>query len=347
MRLAILASALVLLAAPAAAQDSALASGPPQPVGDDTLPAPVFRAHEPLELTLITDLGALKKDRTGEPEWQAGTLRLSSGDSMAIRVRARGFMRRKNCDLPPLRLDLPRGKAKETALSGLNKFKLVVHCRDTDRFESYVVEEYLIYRAYALLTPMSQRARLARITYVDARGRSSPDQRWAILLEDDDDVAKRNGLRVLEAKGAGPADIESYNSILVGVFQYLIGNTDWSIVALHNMALLQGMKATYAMAFDFDYAGIIATRYAVPDPRLGIRDVRERIYRGFCTREDRWDEVVAHVLSKREAIRALYEQEPALSDRERKGALQYLDDGFAVLADPERRTRLLKAQCRG
>lgn len=313
----------------------------------DSLLAPVFRQHTTIPVTLVTDMRALTRDRRGEPEWQPAVVRFAeTGDSLEAEVRARGVFRRANCSLPPLRLDIPRKKAQATPLAGLNKFKLVVHCENSQTFEQYVVQEYLLYRVYNLLTPYSQHARLLRATYVD---RGSPEDsltRYAILLEEDDDVAARTGSSLIEAIGARPEDLDSYQSALVGVFQYLIGNTDWSITGLHNVKLMQTVSTTYPMAYDFDFSGAVNARYATVDPSVPVRTVRDRIFRGFCTTEDRWAEVYALFRAKRPEILALYESEPALDESVRKRTLDYFGDFFDMLNDPERAHRQLGGSCR-
>jgi hypothetical protein len=345
VRLTRTASAALLLALVAGrtpAQDSTLAGPPP-----DSLLAPFFRDRSALGFTLETDLRQLTRDRSGEPEYQPAVIRLSSGDSIEARVRTRGLFRRRRCTMPPLKLDLPRGKANATALAGLNKPKVVVHCGNATRYEQYIVQEYLLYRVYELLTPISQRARLVRITYVDPRQRRDSSSHYAIVLEEDEDVAERTGLRLIEVTGAGPDDLESFQSALVGVFQYLIGNTDWSAHALHNVVLLQSMTTAYPMAYDFDFAGAVEAMYATPDPSLGIESVRERVYRGFCTSEDRWADVFAHVLARKDAIRALYREETALEPRVRDRTLAYFEQVFRILEDPALAQRHIVRNCRG
>jgi hypothetical protein len=329
-------------ALPAAGQDTLSI-----PAGGDSLLAPFFKDRSPLAITLETDIRELSRDRTGEPEWQPATVRFADGDSLTARVRTRGLFRRRRCALPPLKLDIPQNKAKATAFAGLNKPKLVTHCGSTERHEQYVVQEYLLYRVYELLTPISHRARLVRVTYVDPRERGDSSSRYAIVLEEDEDVAARTGLRVVEITGAGPADLDSYQSALVGVFQYLIGNTDWSATGLHNVVLLQSMLTTYPVAYDFDFSGAVEATYATPDPRLGIRSVRERLYRGFCTTEDRWAEVFAHIRSQKEAIWALYREESALDAGIRDRTLAYFDQVFRVLDDPAAANREIVRKCRG
>jgi hypothetical protein len=338
---------LGLVAAHLTIASGALAAQAPIDSAADTLLAPVFREHGTVAITLETDLRELKGDRRGEPEWQPALVKFpDTGDTLEGEVRARGVFRRANCTLPPLRLDIPRKKAQSTPFAGLNKFKLVVHCENSETFEQYVVQEYLLYRIYNLLTPYSQRARLLRVTYVDTRNRRDSLTRYAILLEEDEDVAARTGSVLVEAMGAGPDDLDSYQSALFGVFQYLIGNTDWSITNLHNVKLLQTVRATYPMAYDFDFSGAVNARYASVDPSIPIRSVRERVFRGFCTPEDRWQEVYELFRSRHADIAALYESETALTESVRRRTLEYFGEFFELLNDPDRAHRALGGSCR-
>ncbi|HUF29419.1 MAG TPA: hypothetical protein VMM77_02060 [Gemmatimonadaceae bacterium] len=314
----------------------------------DSLLAPVFREHSALPVTLVTAMRQLTRDRRGEPEWQPAVLRFggAASDSLEAEVRARGLFRRNKCAVPPLRIDIPRKRAETTPLGGLNKFKLVVHCENNDTYEQYVVQEYLIYRVYNLLTPFSQHARLLRMTYVDSSSPADSVMRYAILLEEDEDVARRTGTALVALTGAGPYDVDSYQSALVGVFQYMIGNTDWSIAGLHNVKLFQRLLETFPMAYDFDFSGAVHARYATVDSRLPIRSVRDRLFRGYCTEEDKWQEVYALFRARREAITALYVNEPALDAKVRDRTLGYFNEFFAILDDPARADRMLARACR-
>ncbi len=55
--------------------------------------------------------------------------------------------------------------------------------------------EYSAYRLYNLMTPLSFRARLANIDYLDDNGRPYVS-RVGFFIEDFSDVAKRNGMAV-------------------------------------------------------------------------------------------------------------------------------------------------------
>ena len=136
----------------------------------------LFAPHEVLALTLEADFDQLKKDRDQESEEREGRIMLTGSDgqpiSLTIQVKTRGNfrLRKENCSLPPLRLNLPGEGLDGTVMEGQDKLKLVTHCRDNDNYQQNVLEEYLAYRMYNLFTPKSFRVRLARVTYVDSKG---------------------------------------------------------------------------------------------------------------------------------------------------------------------------------
>jgi hypothetical protein len=133
-----------------------------------------------------------------------------SADTVAVELRTRGIFRRRPsvCTFPPLRLTIRPRAARETQLAGERRVKLVTHCRPSDQYEQYVLQEYLIYRAYALLTDLSLRTRLARVTYEDAASKEKPVTRYAILIEDQRRLAERVQERLYAGYCGPPEDFE-------------------------------------------------------------------------------------------------------------------------------------------
>ena len=89
-----------------------------------------------------------------------------------------------------------------------------------------------MYKAYNLLTDQSFKVRLARITYRDSAGVKEPQTRQAFLLEEDRFLAKRNRLENYNLKNMQMKQVDTLSMATVAVFEYMIGNTDWSVVAL-------------------------------------------------------------------------------------------------------------------
>ena len=139
------------------------------------------------------------------------------------------------------------------------------------------------------------------------------------------------------------------------MFQYFIGNTDWSAFAgpagaacCHNIVpLARDDGVLLPITYDFDAAGIVAASYALPDERLRIRSVRERLYRGSCRDLAALQRSFEPFEVKRAEIRALYEQHPQLSAKSREKALEYIDEFYALIAEPKRVERAFGSNCGG
>ena len=314
-------------------------------------PTSLFESHAPLDLTIRTDLRALVRDRGEKRRDHDGIVRLASAnggvDSAAVQLRTRGIFRRRPsvCSFPPLRLTIRPRVARDTPFARERRIKLVTHCRGSDQYEQYVLQEYLVYRAYALLNPLSLRTRLARVTYEDAAGREKPVTRYAVLIEDERRLAERHRMRVVEDTGTPMARLDPTQTVFVAVFQYFIGNTDWSIRALHNVILLaDSVGRILPVPYDFDWAGVIGTRYAQPDTSLPIKNVEQRLYAGYCGQPEDFEQIFAHFRHHRPAIEALYDLEP-LERGHRERARRYYAEFYRLIDDPRRVRREMLTSC--
>ena len=88
------------------------------------------------------------------------------------------------------------------------------------------------------------------------------------------------------------------------------------------------------IAYDLDFSGLVGTRYATPDPRLGLRTVRERLYRGPCRTMEEYEPHLAVYREKEAEILALYEAFPGLDSRYRQETARFLKDFFGLLKRP-------------
>jgi hypothetical protein len=122
----------------------------------------------------------------------------------------------------------------------------------------------------------------------------------------------------------------------MSAFQYLIGGTDWSLVALHNIVLVQSKEngIVTPVPYDFDWSGIVSTKYSFPDYRLPIKSVRERIYRGICRKPEEWDAVLQAFRDKKSSVYSVYDSFPALDARYTRDTRDYLDGFYEVIDRP-------------
>ena len=299
----------------------------------------LFRSDDTLSVTLRTDLRALLRDKdTANAPWRNAMLTYAGPEgevSVPLRVRTRGIYRLSHCDLPPIRLRFSDSTSRGTLFHGLGRPKLVNPCQNSGEYEQYVLEEYAIYRVLRLFTPVSLWARLLRITYQDAAGRSKAVTRYAFVTEDPDRFAERFGGTFLKL-GMGIGRLNQSNVALLAVFQYFVGNTDWSLVGLHNIALLKVKDSTLALPYDFDWSGVIDAPYAHPAPVLRSSSVRERIYRGYCQPPEVVEPTLARFEALRDTIAAIYRSVPGLEPRSIEQTLRYYDEFYRAIADRRR-----------
>ncbi len=339
-------SSVDVLAPPAQAAAGAVAVEAPR-----TLP-PLFASHAVLELTLGADFDRLKGDRKEGSEYRPGLLALTADDGstrqIELKVRTRGKFRLKTCRFPQLQLNLPKGKLQGTVFDGQDKIKLVTHCRDGDGEEQNLLEEYLVYRTYNVITDQSFRVRLARITYVDRSGEEDPATRYAFFIEEEDAIAERVGGMILRVNQVHPKHLSARESARMALFQYMVGNTDWSMVYFHNVELLRTPQDLHVpVPYDFDWAGLVSPSYAKPDASLDIRSVRQRLYRGFCRPDVDFSDLYAEFIELRPELEQLYYEVEGFEEDKREVALKYLNEFYDVIESEGLARRRIEESCRG
>lgn len=304
---------------------------------------PLFSSAEPFIFTLAADFKALNKDRDPESRKRyPGELRISgvggSQVTLPVQLSARGHLRRmaRTCDYVPLRVEFPKQGVAGTVFARQEALKLVVQCVRGGDFEQYLLREYLAYRLFNVLTPHSFRARLARVTYVDQATGQATGTRYALFVEDDGDVAKRMEGRTVELPRLLFNDVDTGTLMPMMMFEYMIGNTDFSIFALHNVRLVQRPdKSIHPVPYDFDISGLVHPPYAIPGRGLMITSVRDRLYRGPCRKQEPIDSYLANFMAKKALVRALPDAIPGLDKASREDVTSYLDDFYSAIKTPK------------
>ncbi len=347
LRRAFLFLCLLCLGRATLAQDGAFFIADGMPISDtdlaERLPSSfnLFDDEEPLELTIRSDFKALIKNKFNT-EYQPAILEYQLDDEVLIRrqirVKARGNTRRQICHFPPLKLDLKKTDFLIEDLQELSKMKMVSYCRQSKVFESYLLKEYLAYKMLNLLTPLSFKVRLVRMTYVDTGRNDKTLDSYALLLEPVKGMEKRLDAIELEAVKLNTKLAEQGQMALVDLFQYMIGNCDWSVPALHNVKLLKAkdhtVQAPWVIPYDFDYSGLVNAYYAVPPENLGLKSVRERLYRGFCRPEAEMEATRQRFLEKKDSLIALVENFDPLEKKFKRDLLGYVEEFYATIEQP-------------
>jgi len=320
-----------------------------------TLPVratPLFESDEVIDVELLGPLTSVIGDRESRKEYPF-VLR-SGGMDLAIDLRVRDKSRLEICEFPPLRLNFDRAGTVRGPFAGQDGLKLVTHCRGGDRGSANAVEEYLAYRIFGLLSDVSYRVRLLRIRYSDTEHGVEADEPglYAFVIEPGEQLAQRVGGVPTDLPGIALAQLDPGQAALVYVFQYMIGNTDWSFAmaegednCCHNGDLFARGEAIYYVPYDFDLAGIVNASYARPLPEMRLRSVRQRRYRGFCTDSKTLGAAIASVNARRDEIFELIRNTPGLNEKGAEKTIDYLAGFFDKSADEDRLLRAFERDC--
>ncbi len=302
-------------------------------------PKALFSSHEMLNITLRGDFKTILDDIGDDRSEHTALLEyIENGDTVRLNVKimTRGNFRRDddNCVFPPLKINFKKKQVKGTLFDGIDKIKLVSHCRPNSKvYRQYNVSEYLVYRVYNIITDTGYRVRPAIINYVDEPSGKKSQESNAFFIEPDDVLADRIGGKEFEKKYVFQDSTRYDYMTRLAIFQYLIGNTDWAVSTLHNIKLFKTdtAKPAYAIPYDFDWSGIVNTIYARPLPRFEIESVSDRLFRGYCRSMEQFKEEFEYFKAKKAEIYDLYENFEPLGKRQRKDAFNYFDEFYEII----------------
>lgn len=289
-----------------------------------------------------------------EEAWLNGTFAFTDADGsvhkVGLKLRTRGNYRRdkEHCDFAPIRLNLPKDKLAGTIFEGQDKLKLVTHCQNNDSvYENLVIREYLAYRLLHELTPRSFAVRLMRITYLNT-GYDRERTKYGFVIEEDRDVAKRNGMKIADVGLITNEYLDPEQASLVHVFQYMIGNTEYSVLrpepnraCCHNAKLMapKGESIYTPIAYDFDFSGLVNAPYAEPNPRYKLPNVRVRQFRGSCQYDEQLEATLQYFREKKDALYKVIDDMEPMTRLTRSAVTRYIDgfyDRIETRADAEK-----------
>ena len=320
---------------------------------------PLFASDDLIEMTIEAPLSSIMRERSIEEE-TAAKLRYSNSDGNIIEheigIRARGGYRRDPdvCNFVPLRLNFKKSLTANTLFAHQDKLKLVTHCQtNSPKYEQHLMTEYLAYRILNIVTDLSFRVRLLRVTYVDTARENRTLVRLAMISEHRDRLAKRISSEVVSTDIIEFKQLVNAYTNIISVFHYFIGNTDYSPIApapgddcCHNHSLFTSKGKRYvSIPFDFDMSGFVYADHAISNPRFKIRNVRQRRYRGRCFNNFYVATSVGKFFEQRDNIYALIKSQELLTDTTRGRLTRYVDDFFESLDSPDSIEKTLVRNC--
>ncbi len=323
---------------------------------------PLFQSHETLKAVLTAPLSQTYAQRDSDVRlYFPGQWTYMNEDDesqrLEVSVRIRGNFRKEYCELPPIRLNFKKSQVKGTLFSGQDKLKLVSPCQHGLEAQQKLLLEFLAYRTYEILTDQSFGSRLIRLSFVDSDDKMQPWTDLAFVIEDEGDIAKRLDLDKARVAENRFEELDQRATALYELFQLLISNHDYSVLkgpegayCCHNSVMYTREEAAdkrIPIPYDFDMSGLVNAKYAAPPSHLPIRLVRTRFYRGLCQPDHVMQEAIAHMLSKKDEILALFETTPELSRLSRNRSVAYVKKYFAILEDDAKLKTQVLDRCRG
>jgi hypothetical protein len=327
--------------------------------------APLFAENTVMKLSIALDFKDLCRPRESENCDFVPTVLVygtESGEkrSMPVEIKARGGWRSlsRNCSAPLLWVRFAEQAVPGTPFEGQSLLPLTTHCgkgvsvealtRAIPRadFEQYLLREFLAYRVYSSLTDLSLRTRLVRISYPDPGQSGQSTLHYAFFTEHFDDAAARTGNTRPGRGNFDPDRLDPQAAARLALFQFMIGNTDWSIVRERNTMLMQSSEGRQLpVPYDMDMSGLVDAEYAGPAPGLPIDSVRERYFLGHCQPGIDWEDLFADFNSKRDAILELDDRLPGFSRSSQRWIHRYLESFFDILDSVDQRREQITAAC--
>ncbi len=322
---------------------------------DDSLSL-LFRSEEILPVRMAYSQKVLKAETNDSTYMKTGfSYRMEDGswDSLEIKVRTRGNWRLKNCYYYPVKVRVKKSVAKGTVFEGNKKLKMVLPCQQVNDGNDNVIKEFMAYKLYELVSPYHFKTRLLDIDFAETKGKKVKEHKIkGFFIEDIDKVADRHNANQLK-RSVHPLQQDNICCVRNDFFQYMIGNTDFSVAYRHNEKLIfiEDKKAM-PVPYDFDMSGLVNANYAVvsqvQNEVLEIESVTERLYRGFKRTDGDYNKVRQEFLENRtkffEVVDGLevYFENP----REFEEARSFLMDFFKVLQDDSMYRREIVAKAR-
>ena len=298
----------------------------------------LFAEETPVEFTLTSDFNLLNKERTPNNNKQFPGVLTVNGKDINVKLNSRGHLRLnpRTCAFVPIKVTFTKEDVAGTIFEGNSDLKLGTHCQNEKEFDQFVMKEYLTYKLTNLVTPFSFRARLAKATYVDAKSKKTVSTHNAVWLEHENDVARRLSGRDVSLPRIEFKDLDKDSTTMMMLLEYFVGNTDYSIWALHNVVIIQDKKRTlYPVAYDFDMSGMVHPPYAIPDQRLRLRAVTDRLYRGPCRTVDEINAVAEQFRSKKTDMIAAVDSMKELNGSHKGEMKDYIESFFKTIEKPE------------
>lgn len=293
------------------------------------------------KIVIGTDMKKLVRDKMKE-EYQETSFQLidENGDKeldLRGRIRARGNMRKQVSYYPPVKIDFKKSTLDSLGFLKLDKLKLVFPKDRGTISQRRLLKEFFLYELYASIDSTSIRVKLVDV-FINHKGKEK-FYFTGFFIEDEKEYARRNNAIIVERGRVRSAVLDRNSFLKMVFFQYMISNTDYSVIHKHNLEIvkLPQVEKIVAVPYDFDYSGFVGQDYALPNPKLPISDVNQRyFFPWYQISEAEYNHMIEYFRSLEDDIYALCESSDYMDSRTIKESKSYLLGFFKLLKKPKR-----------
>jgi hypothetical protein len=218
----------------------------------------------------------------------------------------------------------------------------VFPCLKSKKADDNLLKEFMAYKIFEVLSSYHFKTRLLEVEMEWIRkNKTDPYKVLGFMIQDDESFSKMNDAREIERFMDHQA-LDEKHRVINAMFQYMIGNTDFSAVYLHNERLFYVDDMIVPVPYDFDMSGLVDASYAVVsqvrNEVLPIDTVTKRLYRGFEAEVQTLEEVRILFLEKEnEVFHAIENLESYFKDpKEYVLAHNYIKGFYEILRDDKK-----------
>jgi hypothetical protein len=300
----------------------------------------LFEEDKLIEISLRFDLSTYFRSKPQAEYLKANiTFNPATADSISkdIRLKTRGVFRNKYCMFAPIELNFKKADFGYSDLNRISKLKLVPQCSSGKDKEDYVLREYLAYKLFNVMTDTSFRVRLLKVSYIDSEKKRKPVIQYGFFIEPVEMLAARTNCTQVKAPNLNQKSIVPKIMDRLALFNFMIGNYDWSVPGLHNVLVIKSLNFDpyglgIAIPHDFDWTGLVNASYALPAEIIGTENVRERIFEGICRSKETYNKELDLFLEKKDEFYRVINEFPYVDQKVKKDITSYLDGFFDQLA---------------
>ncbi|NOQ27938.1 MAG: hypothetical protein GQ564_21455 [Bacteroidales bacterium] len=311
-----------------------------------------FEDDDALDLTLKFDIKKFIDEKMDEIYLPA-SLSYKISDTIVInkqvRIKSRGIVRKDFCYFPPYFLNIKNTELPDNILSDIKKVKVVSHCKNSEVYNNYILKEYLVYKIFNIITDYSFKVRLLNVKYIDTGRKDKTVTYRAFMIEPEKLLAERLDALLINMDNFGYNQTDTAITTVMSLFQYMIGNTDYSITGRHNLKLItlkdHTKQSIIPIPYDFDFSGFANTHYAKPQSSISIENVTDRYFYGMCRTNDVYINAMNIFREKKEEIFSFILTCEYLDKKTMRQAINYLEEFYKELEKPKFIEDILRNTC--